>query len=60
MMEEREKNPDDWYRYPHDERYMDAVAKVAEFVGCNKDNLVLVENATSGIYYGLHDFSSNL
>ncbi|XP_072016091.1 uncharacterized protein [Amphiura filiformis] len=49
VMEERERNPEHWYRYVVNDRYMNAVAKVAEFIGCCKENLVLVETTTSGI-----------
>ncbi len=48
MMEEREKNPENWYRCDAEDAYVDACAKVAEFIGCRKENLVLVENCNSG------------
>ena len=48
MIEEREKNPENWYRYFAEDAYVDVCAKVAEFIGCRKENLVLVESTTAG------------
>ena len=39
----------DFLRYKKEDHYMDAVAKVADFVGCRQENLLLVENSTSGL-----------
>ena len=49
MVEECERNPEDFLRYKKEDHYMDAVAKVADFVGCRQENLLLVENSTSGL-----------
>lgn len=54
MVEECETNPEEFHRYKRQDNYMEAVAKVADFVGCRKENLVLVENATSGLWTDLY------
>ncbi|XP_041481946.1 putative L-cysteine desulfhydrase 1 isoform X4 [Lytechinus variegatus] len=47
LMDERETNPEMWYRYLSPAMYKDAVKNVAEFVGAKPENLVLVENVTT-------------
>ncbi|XP_041481944.1 putative L-cysteine desulfhydrase 1 isoform X3 [Lytechinus variegatus] len=49
LMDERETNPEMWYRYLSPAMYKDAVKNVAEFVGAKPENLVLVENVTTDI-----------
>ena len=48
MMERRERNPELWVRCRYEDLYMKAVTSVAEFVGSKPENLVLLENASSG------------
>ncbi|XP_038045311.1 probable L-cysteine desulfhydrase, chloroplastic [Patiria miniata] len=59
LIAERERKPALWYRRQYDpkwfpsegghNRYAQAVMAVAEFVGAKSENLVLVENTTTGI-----------
>ncbi|XP_071946911.1 uncharacterized protein [Antedon mediterranea] len=46
---ERESDPDCWYRYQVEDIYLSAVDKVAQFVGSDKENLVLLDNVTTGV-----------
>ncbi|XP_033115167.1 putative L-cysteine desulfhydrase 1 [Anneissia japonica] len=46
---EQESDPEGWYRYRVEDLYSNATDKVAEFVGSDKENLVLVENVTTGV-----------
>ena len=69
-MEKRERNPELWYRnqydpylFSHEEAhntnmYADGVDAVAAFVGSKRQDLVLVENVTTGEgpYYSLFLF----
>ena len=47
-MERRERNPELWIRSRYEDLYMQAVDSVANFVGSKPENLVLIENASSG------------
>lgn len=48
-MQKREADPDGWYRFGYEKSlYLKSVKQLADFVGANPDNLVLVENASTG------------
>lgn len=49
IMQKREADPDGWYRFGNEKSlYLKSVKQLADFVGANPDNLVLVENASTG------------
>ena len=44
-----EKHPDSWFRRDLRPRYFDACEAAAEFIGASKQEVVFVENATTGV-----------
>lgn len=60
LMNEREEDPEMWYRYNRErDLYFTAVTRLAEFVGSDPSNLVLVENASTGSNNVLRSISLN-
>ena len=44
-----EKHPDSWFRRDARQLYFDACEAAAEFIGASKQEVVFVENATTGV-----------
>ena len=49
LLNECESNPDNWFRVESRRKYDACLARVANFVGSKAQNVVFVENPTTGI-----------
>merc|ERR1711962_1564943 len=49
LLDECENHPDKWFRYEARQKYDKCLSRVANFLGSKADNVVFVENPTTGI-----------
>ena len=49
LLLEQESNPDSWFRYKYQSRLLSGLNLLSQMLNCEPDELVFVENATTGV-----------
>ena len=57
ILQDLESNPDVWFRYKYMPLVLSSIDTVASLINCNKDEVVFVENATSGVTTALNSLN---
>lgn len=54
LLLEQESNPDSWFRYKYQPLLLSGLGMLSKMFHCDADDLVFVDNATSGVTTALH------